>query len=355
MNSAGTFRYRLALIDRAVDFLRSRPVVRRRTLKRKLQAELTAAGSPVDSISLEHGPQGQPAWLVGVTVKANRIVLRIAPGLERSRVFWYLFDRLPAVLYPARLAGYGLEFVVDVSDGHLGFENVLGFCGNHESVWLVPDPDFYTSRGYAALRQQAPPDWLERRPEIIWRGSPNGQGLISSAMMNPDDAALIQRVRMCLLLRGQQGIDARLVTSDRTEPFSLEDQQRLAQAGITGQAVDQAEWWQRRFAIDIDGYTNAWSGLFTRLLMGCCVLKVASPTGHRQWYYHRLQPWQHYIPVAADLSDLQQRIEWCWAHERECERVAGQGRELALAMDFDTEYHRAAQAFAGYPRASALP
>ena len=103
-----------------------------------------------------------------------------------------------------------------------------------------------------------------------------------------------------------------------------------------------SRWWQQRYAIDTDGYTNAWSGLFVRLLMGCCVFKVASPTGHRQWYYHRLEPWHHYVPVCADLSDLKQRIDWCRSHEGECERIANQGRALALSMDFKSEYSQAA-------------
>ena len=111
MNSAGSFPHPFAFISRGFDFLRSSPVIRRRTLRRKLHAELKAAGTPVESMAVEHGSHDQPDWLVGVTIRGNRIVLRIAPGVERRRVFWYLFDRLPAALHPARLAGKNLEFV----------------------------------------------------------------------------------------------------------------------------------------------------------------------------------------------------------------------------------------------------
>jgi hypothetical protein len=342
MNSVSKFLFGLPLVDRGIELLRSSPARRRQALKHKLRDELRASGSTVGPIDVEHGSDQQPPWLTGIRVRENRIALIIAPGVERSKVYWYLFDRLPCVLYLARLAGKNFDFVVDVSDGHMGFQNVLGFSGNQDSVCLIPDPDFFNSRGYADVRERTAPNWSERKSEIIWRGSPNGQGLISNAAMSADDGTLIQRVRMCLLLRDQKGIDARLVISDRTENLRPGDPGRLEQAGIAGQAIDRSEWWHRRFAIDTDGYTNAWSGLFLRLLMGCCVLKVASPTGHRQWYYHRLQPWQHYIPVAADLSDLQQKIDWCQAHEAECEHVARQGRELALSMDFDTEYRQAA-------------
>jgi hypothetical protein len=342
--SVREFLANLPFIDRGIDFLHLKPLLRRRALARQLQAALQAAGSEVESIDVRHGETQQPYWQAGVGVREKQIALTISPGVEQSREYWYLLDRLPGVLHLAGLAGADLDFVADVSDGHMGHRNVLGFCANHDSVRLIPDPDFFNSRGYRELRQQASPDWSGRSSEIIWRGSPNGQGQIANAAMNPDDPDLIQRVRMCLLLRGQQGMDVRLVMSVRTDHLSDADCGLLEQAGIVGQPIARSEWWQRRFAIDIDGYTNAWSSLFVRLLMGCCVLKVASPTGHRQWYYHRLEPWQHYIPFAADLSDLMQQIEWCRAHDAECEQIANRGRELALSMDFDTEYQRTAQA-----------
>ena len=342
MNSVRKFLHDLPLVDRCSEMLRLKPVMRRRDLRRNLLGSLRASRSAIDSIVVQQGEDQQAPWLAGVRLEGSRIFLTIAPGVEQSRVYWYLFDRLPGVLHLASLAGKNLEFMVDVSDGHMGFRNVLGFCGNDDSVCLIPDPDYFSSRGYTDVRQRAIPSWSGRSSEIAWRGSPNGQGLIAKTAMSPGDTELIQRVRMCLLLRGQEGIDARLVMSGRTESLGPDDARLLEQAGITGQAIGISEWLQRRFAIDIDGYTNAWSGLFVRLLMGCCVLKVASPTHHRQWYYHRLEPWQHYIPVAADLSDLLSKIEWCRAHEAECEQVANRGRELALAMDFDEEYQRAA-------------
>src|SRR5262249_30353973 len=100
----------------------------------------------------------------------------------------------------------------------------------------------------------------------------------------------------------------------------------------TGSRVAPATWLGQKHALDIDGFSNAWSNLFTRLLFGCCVLKVESRYGFRQWYYDRLKPWQHYIPVAADLSDLAERVDWARAHDRACQEIAEAGRRLALTM-----------------------
>jgi hypothetical protein len=39
-------------------------------------------------------------------------------------------------------------------------------------------------------------------------------------------------------------------------------------------------------------------------------------------YYHELEPWTHYIPIKADLSNLIQIICWCREHDDECFRIA---------------------------------
>ena len=96
----------------------------------------------------------------------------------------------------------------------------------------------------------------------------------------------------------------------------------------------------RRFALDVDGNTNAWANLFQRLLLGCCVIKVASAGGFRQWYYDDLVAWRHYVPVKADMTDLREKIEWCRENLDQCEAIAAEGQKLALAMTFEREVAR---------------
>jgi hypothetical protein len=342
MNAVSEFLKRYPSMDRAADVLRSRPAWRRKSLRQKLLQKLNELGTPLRSVRFDQGSDQQPPLQVRIHITDRQLTLTLAPRIERGREYWYLYDRLPCVVYLAARAPKNLSFLVDVSDGNKKLTQVLGFSSNQDSVGLIPDPDFFITDGYTKFRYAVNPRWSERSSKIIWRGSPNGQGLISDKDMSADNQALIQRVRMCLMTREHPGMDARLVISDRTEELSAEDPKRFDQTGIAGQVIGSRQWWQQRYAIDIDGYTNAWSGLFTRLLMGCCVLKVASPAGHRQWYYPRLEPWQHYVPVSADLSNLLERIEWCHAHQPECEQIANAGRALALSMDFESEYRRSA-------------
>jgi hypothetical protein len=51
---------------------------------------------------------------------------------------------------------------------------------------------------------------------------------------------------------------------------------------------------------------------------------------HIEYWYQWLRPWQHYIPVASDLSDLIERIEWANRHQAECRRIAENAQQFAL-------------------------
>lgn len=234
---------------------------------------------------------------------------------------------------------------------------LLGFCSNQPDTLLVPDRGFFESNGYARQRRKAltATAFDERDSTIVWRGSPTGFGEVVSASMQPTNADLVQRVRMCLLLARADPrlrVDVRCVAG-RSIPSDVAT--ILRQAGIIGDRVPEDSWVGRQFAIDIDGHANAFSNLFIRLLYGCCVIKVASPLGFRQWYYDRLVPWQHYVPVAADLSDLVERIEWCRSNPDECRSIAKAGQALAMGMTRAAEITRAVARIGARPWAPVLP
>jgi hypothetical protein len=107
--------------------------------------------------------------------------------------------------------------------------------------------------------------------------------------------------------------------------------------------IASGAWIRDKFAIDIDGQTNTWANLLVRLHQGCCVLKVESQFGYRQWYYHRLRPWEHFVPVSADLSDLADRVDWVRTHDAAAAEIARNGRNLARSMTFGSVTVEAAE------------
>jgi glycosyl transferase family 90 len=320
---------------------------RRRRVERRLTRLLPTSGG-FDRVALVNGPS-EGATYRFVLRKERR---RLTVAFEHRRI---LRDDWPFEVFRTR-AGILIEIfagttaevteaIATLSDGIESGPGIVSFCSTHRDAILVPDSDFYASRGYADFRlpDAAGVAWNERDWRIVWRGSSTGRGeKIATEDMRADDPELIQRTRLCLALCGMPNVDAKLINAVQSGD-APRDLARLRAAGILGDPIDPMTWSRRKFALDVDGNSNAWANLFTRLLLGCCVLKIASPKGYRQWYYDELRPFEHFVPVAADLSDLAEKIEWCRSHDRESADIAAAGREFARRRTYEGELARAVE------------
>lgn len=221
-------------------------------------------------------------------------------------------------------------------------EPVIAFCasGGHAAV-LIPDYGFLASDGYGHLRRWADDNdrnWDSRSTTVLWRGATSGAGLISSPEMAEDQ--LIPRVQLCLRAKSIAGTDVRIANIAQSDTPEL-DRERLSQAGIMGERVPVEAWAGHKFAIDIDGNTNSFGTMLSRLILGCCVLKVSSPQDWRQWYCDSVEPWVHFVPIKSDLSDLAEKIEWCREHDQECREIAVRGNAFAKSLNYDAEIESA--------------
>lgn len=96
-----------------------------------------------------------------------------------------------------------------------------------------------------------------------------------------------------------------------------------------------------KYLVDVDGNSNAWSALFQKLLSGSVVLKVASPSNFRQWYYDELIPWVNFVPVESDMSDLVDKVHWLLEHDAEAKKIGENGAKLANKLTYSGELDRA--------------
>jgi hypothetical protein len=48
------------------------------------------------------------------------------------------------------------------------------------------------------------------------------------------------------------------------------------------------------------------------------------------YFYDELIPWKHYVPVKADLSDLQEKIQWAKEHDAMAHEIAENARAFVL-------------------------
>lgn len=222
---------------------------------------------------------------------------------------------------------------VTLSDGDRPGEHRFAPSTNQPHVTPIPDPYYFDTAGFSRWRRRAADQalpWRERSADIVWRGSSSGDGTFDPVLAAVQPRGAAPRMRLCLALRNVPGADAAISFIPREE-VSLAV---LVEHGVGAKPVAEETWMGRKFAIDIDGQTNTWSNLITRLHFGCCVLKIESERGFRQWYYDRLRPFEHYVPVRSDLSDLIEKIDWVRSHDAEAEAIARRGQELARSLDY---------------------
>lgn len=241
---------------------------------------------------------------------------------------------MPFLYYLAKSSSDVKRMRFHFSDGGALSTGGFFYSSYRADAGLIPDLYFFENHGFADLRSKVSKldtDWDSRTSDLVWRGGVNGDGLVTSEKHLSTHPALLQRIRcawMCL----QSEIDFGFAAEPH-RPFDP----IFEPVGMVKPRLPSESWFGRKFALDIDGYSNTWDNLFHRMLMGCCVLKIDSDQGYRQWYYERLKPWEHYVPVAADMSDLFEKYEWVRSHDEKAQGIAEQGRALAMSMTFENE------------------
>ena len=229
------------------------------------------------------------------------------------------------------------SLLVDISDGDKASRADFAMSAWRPDVTLLPDTYFFRWRGfryYRELSEDKPVPWDERSDVLRWRGTTTGHGRFDR--LTPDaanDPEVMPRIRVALMLRHEPRCDVGISASDRGPELRRE----LIAHGLLRAFIEEASWIGDKYALDIDGNSNAWSNFLARLHLGCCVLKVESPLGYRQWYYDRLRPWEHFVPVKSDLSDLIEKIDWARSNDARAREIAAAGQAFARTMTLETE------------------
>jgi len=80
-----------------------------------------------------------------------------------------------------------------------------------------------------------------------------------------------------------------------------------------------------KYILNIDGHVSA-CRLSSEFAMNSVILIVESD--YKLWFSHLLIPNFHYIPISRNLDNLITQIEWCKTHDKECKKIAKNGRNF---------------------------
>lgn len=160
-----------------------------------------------------------------------------------------------------------------------------------------------------------------RADKLVWRGSltgPKRDAIFQGRQSREWIFDLAARTTL------NDSIDVAFtgVPQSRREEFLPDVLQQLA-----GNRLSATEQANNKLLLCVEGNDVA-SGLKWMLAAESCVL-MPRPTVDSWFCESLLEPWIHYVPVASDLSDVEEKVEWCLSKPVEAEEVARNGREFA--------------------------
>jgi len=300
---------------------------------------------PLSEFAAMIGPECNPYLTISVSYDQGPrtihfTVADVSNGLPHDRV-------VATIEYLKYLFNLSHNLIA-VKDGPIDFlfqaednpANVASFSWETMNSWseikLIPDLYYYGQGGYEnGLTGDI--SWESRQRKIIWRGSTTG--LLNQRF---EDLDRLPRYQICAALSKQDhiadvGLNAVVQFIDDEQENLIRE--RLVRENILKPFLPMQDMAQYRYILDIDGNANSWN-FIAKLRLGCCILRVESEW--RQWFWPRLSPWVHYVPIANDLSDVETIVDWCFENEDECAEIARRGLDFGLSMRFSDEMTQAA-------------
>ncbi len=294
-------------------------------------------------------PEGATHIVASGAIGGGRVLLSPPPSDEirrKRQQALHRFLSLVALTHP----DLSCRFLLNLSDTQddvptPGVANLVfnRRIGSDDGFLVIPEAHFIKTRGYAAVRrrlgsQRLP--WKQRRRVAFWRGGSTGGSLETG-----QDPMENHRVALAAFsLAHPDMVDARI---GRVVNCDSVNEAHLQALGVVGSFVPPGEQLLNRYLVSIDGWAGEWEGLYWKLYSGSTVLLVESEW--QQWYTDRLRPFEHYVPVSADLSDLEERIAWCRDHDEQCRAIAERAHSFveeeltySAAAKFAAEVLRAA-------------
>ena len=194
----------------------------------------------------------------------------------------------------------------------------------------------------ATLPKLVPPDSIQHRQwaiEKVWSMGddkllPRWRGVLltSEAEMEAvehNKRAPFQKKRPWINVKfATTNVDGEKVSASQSQEFQL-----LQELGISavGEHVSMAEQARYRYHIDLGGGGGTtWTGTIEKLALPGVLFHHDTPT--KDYFHDMLVPWEHYIPIKTDLSDLREKFDWAESHPAEARRIAEAGTEFVRWM-----------------------
>ncbi len=171
--------------------------------------------------------------------------------------------------------------------------------------------------------QSAAVPWANKWSKLFWRGATTDGDYESSDWRSFPRAKLV-----AISQNNPDLVDAGFVWLTARCCVENADCEHRKEVNALSRA-DESEQVRYKYLIALDGNCYTYPGLAWRLLSNSVVLWQETPW--RGWFFRGLKPFEHYVPVKRDLSDLIDRLDWLRKNDNEARRIAEGGRHFAKA------------------------
>jgi len=158
--------------------------------------------------------------------------------------------------------------------------------------------------------------WIGKKNMAVFRGSNTGCGYNQSNNTRLKLAKLGAEYPQ-LLDAGITNWNFRIRKNKDSPYLQIPDIENLALVG----KLSPEQQSNYKYLINADGHVSAFR-LSLELSMRCCILLVESSQKWKMWFSDMLEPYVHYVPIKADLSDLISQLQWCLKNDDKCEKMA---------------------------------
>ncbi|HSX04649.1 MAG TPA: glycosyl transferase family 90 [Rhabdochlamydiaceae bacterium] len=274
-------------------------------------------------------PDLKSHMLAEVQIKDNKIYVTTDPEIRNSWVYCR-YDMLNLALKKLRKNAPlpDVTFFLSLWDSYERDSQfpIFVFAKNIYLMGQIQIPDcFAVERSFViekgkVFKDILPIPWEQKIDKLAWRGS-TSQGVF----INHTNFQTISRFTLCQLSL----VHPDLIDAGFTLMFQGADTIQELQT-LKKEFLPYSELVKYKYQIWIDGNSASYTDSGWRFFSNSVVLKPDSE--NVQWYYPKLEPGVHYIPVKRNLEDLVEKIQFLQANDSYAKEIAKN------ALQFGADY-----------------
>jgi len=281
------------------------------------------------------------------------------PGKEISGGAKLSVERQADTLNELAEAGLRLPFMVDMHDA-IRRENAFPVFQYNRAIgaknailWPLQRVHRIGAKSFCSRPDPEEKPLREKKPGLSWRGAIRGFVFVDGKPINIRAfVAQFQKgqIDRDTLLRNLEALPRYQFVSryfDREDfdiGFNNRAQERKGWSEFPEIAryqkpfADTAAQAEYKYLFSIQG-TDVGSSFGWQLSTNSIILRETYPW--EVFFDCHFRPWEHYVPIKPDFSDIPEKIDWCEAHPHECQRMIELRHEVVHLL-LDEEARREA-------------